>query len=275
MKHSGASSRTYFIMALAFASSLGACTNENRMVTVECGAPPGANLAASFQESFAGPPTWGLITANPLPPGSLLELSPLTNEQRSGHLISTYLMKVSEGDFLPPRQDSTFWALVDAEFKLKFFPTFIQGEALNNTALVDRIVINTTAVVSGSKRVMLRDPLAVLNSDQHAREFTLNAEAQSRFVMVTGLLYGDRIDLIGLNYSEHPEIAVNTLELRNAYLHYMFSCSSVDAVNSRAQLAGKSIPVAFIYRPVRYSETGNFVWNDATFPKLARYDNLD
>lgn len=264
------------LLFIAFAATLptSSCTNSNRMVTVECGAPPGVNLGVKQADSFDGPPTWGLMTSHPLSIASLLELRPPLGGEQVGRLVSIYSIEVSTRESLPLRSDSAFWALVDVPFSLNFSSgDSIQARSSNAVSLVYRIVQNTTAVVSDAQRMTLRDPLAVLNADKHARQIVRSADAQSIFVMVTGLLYGSRIDLVGLNYSEHPEIAVNTVSLGNVYLHYKFACSSMETINAKGK-SGKPVPVAFLYRSVRYSDTGNIIWSDAISANLARYKGI-
>lgn len=258
----------HFLLTPAAACLLCSCTNTNRTVTVECGALPGVSVSVSQDDFFEGPTTWGLMTSHPPPAGSILELRPQTLRRPAGQVVSTYTLNVSARDFLPPRQDSSFWSVADAAFDLKFAPDVSQDQVTKAASLISRIVQNTTAVVGEPQRVMLRDPLAVLNADRNAQEIIRMGGAQTRFLMVIGLLYGSRIDLIGLNYSKHPEVAVNTLEIGDVYLHYKFSCSSIDAINLQAQSSGKPIPVAFIYRRVKRSEAGNIAWSDTASPDL-------
>ena len=263
-----------FVIGLSLAITLVACTHRNRIVTVECGVPPGIALGASVEDSFEGPRTLGLMNSHPFSPGVLLELSPAAEGRSAARLIASYTVKVSTSDLLPPRQDSSFWNLSSAELSLKFEVDHIENGVEERNSLADRIARNTTAVVDGSERVMLRDPLALLNADERAQQFVRAGGAQSRFVMVTGLLYGDRIDLVGLNYSNRPEIAVNTVTLRDVYLHYKFSCSTIDSINAKAQLVGKAVPVASIYRSVRFLEAGKITWYDRSPPDLSKYSGI-
>lgn len=274
MARADAIRRAHPFVALALVFPIDSCENTNRTVTVECGPPPGATIAATQEDSFEGPPTFGLFTSHPLPPGSLLELTSPIGESSTARVISTYTVNTSTADFFPLQNDAVFWALVDATFELKSPPDASQAGVEKSGPLIARVVRNTTAVVSGSRRLMLRDPLAIVNADKSAQERVRMGNNRRAFVLVTGLVYADRIDLVGLNYSQHPEVAVNTIELGNEHVHYNFSCASVDGINEKAQSSGTSVPIAFIYRSVKYSQDGLVVWDDGSPPDLARYSGL-
>lgn len=265
--------RVYWPIALAQFLLLIACSNKNVTATVECGAAPGDKFAISQEDSFKGPPTRGLISSRLLPPGALLEIEPATTGSPYGRLVSTYTGLSSPAERLTPRQDSAFWTIVDAPFYLGVSSGFAPHNDFQVVPLIGRIVKNTTAVISGARRASLRDPLAMVNSDDRAKEFILSGPSYNSFIMVIGLLYGDQVDLVGLNYSDQPEIAVNTLEVGDVYLHYKFDCSILNTINVRAP-SSRSSPIGFLYRHVRISDAGKIVWSDAIIPDIGKANGI-
>jgi hypothetical protein len=245
------------LLLFAFCST--SCRNEDRILTVTCGPPPGERISVDMQVPSALGKSVGLVNTHQLVPGTILRSIAPREKLDSHGGTAPYRLRISGGDFLPLSAEPWWGKVVSARFGIE-----LDDDVRNSTApfameLERQVIANTELVIAGARRSTLRDPLGLINADRDAVRLMQNAGVSVRFAVVSAVTYGGAVGLYDLNYSSAPSIAANTVEVKNVYLHVRFSCSTLDTLNTRVELLKTQLPILFFYMPLKFDRTSGIV----------------
>jgi hypothetical protein len=263
--------RGVWLTAILSTLCLNSCGDEDRIVTVTCGPPPGTNISVEMGGSGTRGATIGLLNTRQYVPGTILQLTPALKGDDHGSGRVAYILRTTERDFLPPRSEAWFGNVVSGGFDVEMDEDVKQALKPLNIDWKKQMAANTAVETMGAQRKTLRDPLQLINVDKSAVGLIQNGISTDRFVLVTAVSYGGSVDL---GYSA-TTLAVNTVEVLNFYLHLKYACSAIATINSRVQSPGTQVPILFFYVPVKYDYTSGMVKIDTGSTDLATFDLAD
>jgi hypothetical protein len=267
----GSTKRTIALAAILATSWLAACGDEDPTATVTCAPPPDEQISVSTGPWDMNRRPIGLLNTWRLQPGSILKLSSATlGHARAGAtLVST--LPVSESEFLPPQPEDWAEDVVGASIRVRFDQDVDPTLRPLEQELEREISRNSLIVISNVKRKVLRDPLALLNSDKSTVNLFRSASPESRFAVISAASYGDSVEL----YYSWAGLLVDTVRVHNLYVHIKYACPALTEINSLAQSSGNDVPIVLLYSAVKFDRTKRTVVLDPTPLDLTRLDLVE
>ena len=239
-----------------------ACAGEDRVVSVTCGPSPGPDIAAQMGNAQAEGARIGFLNTRQFTPGTILDLGSDEAGRAPDAARVAYVLRTTERDFMPPRAEAWFGNVVNGSFSVRLEDDVRRALRSANVDWSKALSKNTAILIAATRKT-LRDPVRLINGDKDAVMSLRNEGGERRFVVVSAVSYGIGLDLAAVNFSSRPEIANNTLEVAELYLHLKFSCSSIDQINSKTSEAEVPVPILFFYVPVRIDRESGTVMADA------------
>lgn len=234
------------------------CEKQDRLVTVSCGPPPGRTVMVDVRGTGENGPSIGVLDVNQFEPGAIIQLSSSPVGLSFDGARNIYQLKTSNQDFLQPRPEPLFGNVIATRFDIALDDDVRHSLRASYAQLEARIMANTSLVMN-AQRKELRDPLMLINTDADASKILRNADKAARFLLIYAVSYGQFAQLMSLNYTSTPDVAINTLTSDDFYLHISFRCASTETIASQSQSTGSPVPILFYYLTIKYDPARNAV----------------
>lgn len=194
----------------------------------------------------------GYLNRSGLSLGSIVQLTPGSILEKRVSSTPEIAFSSLSGDFLSATLGQVFQVHVEDDIR-----------AMGHRAGLDfdSDVPKHTMLYIGNPRVLSVDHVVeLLNRSRDLVEY-LRTAATTHFAVVSGLVAGDDIGL----FSTYESVAQSIIEIGSSYIHVSYSCSPIDELGHRANMAADLVPLIIYLTPIRYDgATGRIAFDGPT-----------